>query len=624
MSTLTLIQSRFDEGYSAVVTSPSFVFVVSATGEGSSLGRPTHKQWYIIREAFEEAFSKKIDWRPISEAFPGAMLEHLEDVFFMLGHLDTIRGTHNPLARDQTGLSWRFVLPVFNYAGRLHLLRRSIRHYLLLINRSFESDASERQELKSLAIQVILSLKPCVPSSLSRCEILRAATKKGVPWRQVSPDLYQLGWGKNSRLIDSTHTDSTPVVSHSLAKNKRDTKRFLNNLGFPVAQGEAVSSLEAAKAVAQQLGYPVVLKPVAADGGESVFVGLADEADLTVTFEQIDRQHFPLLVERHADAVDYRLTVWGGQVQMIVERVPAHVVGDGKHTVEQLIGITNTARQNQRWEDVDLNEHVSAYPIVPDSETERWLGYQKLSLQSVPPLGTSIRLKGAASVSQGGTRRSVLSSEIHCDNVMLALDVVEALRLDIAGIDLLIPDISRSWREGGACICEVNSQPQLFQGFEQLVNHFIGDSGRIPITFVVSNGLSIVDQKSLANSLNSLQMTTALLTDDALFLDDRVVSCKDIDERLMVNRILLNREVEHLVWIIDEHQTQESFPVDRATLILIDDVEDRQISPVISSRLAWLHQKTCQTKTISKADLVETKKWQVMAAMIRKTYKLTA
>jgi cyanophycin synthetase len=139
----------------------------------------------------------------------------------------------------------------------------------------------------------------------------------------------------------------------------------------------------------------------------------------------------------------------------VAERVPAHVVGDGRRTVRELAEEINRDPKRDRY-----NPDQTLVPLPLDDLTAACLARGGRTLDTVPAAGERVQLRATANVSTGGTSVD-RTDEIHPRNAALCALAVAAVGLDIAGIDVLTPDISVPFRENGATIIEVNASPGI-------------------------------------------------------------------------------------------------------------------------------------------------------------------
>jgi cyanophycin synthetase len=313
--------------------------------------------------------------------------------------------------------------------------------------------------------------------------LLRAANQLGMPWDRLTDKVFTFGQGARMRWLDSTFTDETPYLSTGLARRKQDCANLLRRAGLPAPVHRLVHDEDEAVRAAQQIGYPVVVKPADRDGGIAVAADLRGEAEVREAFGKARAKSANILVERHFEGRDFRLTVFHGRLFWATERIPAGVTGDGVQNVEALVAQVNA--------DPDRGSSALATlkKIQLDAETDALLARQGLARSSVPDAGRFVRLRRASNVALGGLPVAV-TSDVHPDNAALAVRAAHLLRLDMAGIDLLIPDIRRSWLETGALICEVNAQPALGQLtaahlYVPILRELVPGNGRIPIAVVV-------------------------------------------------------------------------------------------------------------------------------------------
>jgi cyanophycin synthetase len=257
---------------------------------------------------------------------------------------------------------------------------------------------------------------------------------------------------------------------------------MLRIAGIPVSDHETAVSADHAAAIAARLQYPVVVKPANLDGGRGVAAGLINEEEVRKAFDACLALSSAVLVEKHFEGRDYRIIVLHDQAIFAVERVPGGVVGNGRDTIEHLLSEHNSSHYRS-------GVHAMLGQLKLDDEARLLLGRQQLNLDSIPEAGQVVRLRRAASVASGGTPVAVFD-EAHPDNLDLAVRAAQALRLDLAGIDLLIPDIARSWRETGAAVCEVNARPNVGRLttahlYGEIIDTIIDGDGRIPIVLIV-------------------------------------------------------------------------------------------------------------------------------------------
>lgn len=354
-----------------------------------------------------------------------------------------------------------------------------------LLNELIGTQAVNNQDISRRINSFFKDQQSFAPKGENTLRLLQAADELNIPWMHMTYNVYQIGWGRNSRWFDSTFTDRTSTIGAALARDKFAGATVLRKAGLPTPKHTLVYDLNQALQAAQNIGYPVVIKPSNLDGGYGVFTKLTDANAVRRAFLSANQHSKQVLVEEFVEGKDYRVRVCNGKAIGVMIRKPAYIVGDGVNTVAKLIEILNQARL-QKQVVVDPTIERGSKPIQIDDELYRWLTMQNLSLESVVSTGREVRLKGAANVSLGGTTWDVTASA-HPDNLELAVSAVMALRLDVAGVDLILPDIKNSYKVTGGSICEVNAQPQYStaQAYTQLLKLLVPNKGRIPIVLIV-------------------------------------------------------------------------------------------------------------------------------------------
>jgi len=314
-------------------------------------------------------------------------------------------------------------------------------------------------------------------------QFIGAALRNGIPFVQLAEKIVEYGQGHLARRMRDSLTDVTSNISVHLGRSKHGAAQVLREAGIPVPAHFLVTDLEQAHHAAQQLGLPVVTKPADLDGGLAVSADLHSPREVERGFAKAVAVSKLVLVEKHVPGRDYRITVFQGKPIWAVERVPGGVTGDGKSTVRELVAHLNLDPRRQ------AGAHAALKPLPIDDEALGMLQRAGMSEESVPPSGSFVRLRRAANVASGGMPVAVFD-RLHPDNAQLAVRAAAAIGADIAGVDLLIPDIAESWHDSGAFICEVNPGPDIGQStaahlYEPLLVSQIKGNGRIPIVLVV-------------------------------------------------------------------------------------------------------------------------------------------
>ncbi len=348
--------------------------------------------------------------------------------------------------------------------------------------------------------------------------LARRALQRGIPvTRRLVPGQYiQLGQGRKARTVMETATSVTSMTGRMMSSDKFTASAMLSRGGLPTPGTQAASSVEEAWAIAQRLGYPLVVKPRSSGKGSGVCVDIRTPQELQRALKAAAEYRQGLIVERHVVGDDYRLLVVGGRFVAAAKRLPAQVTGDGQSTVEQLVEQEN--RDPQRGMSFErLREKIEM-----DAEAFQQLAFVGMDEKSIPAAGQAVRLRGTANISRGGTSVDV-TDVIHPDNRRLAERAARLVGLDIAGIDFLTPDITRSWREVPAAILEVNATPGLRPHlgansdrdvFSPIIDYLFPDpaQSRVPTVGITGSVGKTTTAQMVSAILNSVGRTVAMAT----------------------------------------------------------------------------------------------------------------
>jgi len=402
--------------------------------------------------------------------------------------------------------------------------------------------ASERRRLRELAEDAMLG-----PSTRA---IVDAAEARGVPVRRLNAgSLVQLGQGARARRIWTAETDRTSAIAESIAQDKELTKTLLAAAGVPVPRGRIASDAEDAWAAACEIGLPVVVKPRDGNHGRGVATHLIHREEVETAFTRASEEGSGVIVERFAEGNEHRLLVVGGKLVAAARGESSHVTGDGKSTIEQLVE-TQLNTDPRRG---DGDEFPLALVSI-DTAVRLTLHRQGYTPASVPAAGEPVLISPNGNVAFDCTD---LVHPAVAAKVELAARVVG---LDIAGLDLVVQDISRPLEPQGGVVVEVNSSPGLSMhlkpasGRPRPVGEAIasvlfpeGETGRIPIVCVTgTNGKSTVAHL-VERMLSRSGRTVGSATSEGLFVGGSALDCDKPEAPSSARRLFLNPCVEAAV-----------------------------------------------------------------------------
>jgi cyanophycin synthetase len=385
----------------------------------------------------------------------------------------------------------------------------------------------------------------------STASLVHAAEARGIPWMRLnSYSLVQLGHGRYQQRIQATVTSRTPHLAVELAGDKEETNRILGQLGLPVPQQELVQSPEAAARAARRIGYPVVVKPYNGNHGRAVAIHLTTEGAVRSAFEAAREVSRSVIVESYVAGEDHRLLVVDGELVAATKRTPGHVVGDGRHTVAELVEIVNADPRRGVGHEKVLTR------LVLDHQAERLLEILGYTAETVPPEGEVVYLRSTGNLSTGGTATDV-TDIIHPDNADMAVRAIRAIGLDVGGVDFLTEDITRSYREQGGAICEVNAAP----GFRMhsapsegkprdvagpVVDMLFpaGTPATVPIAAVTGTNGKTTTARMLAHICKMGGMTPGLTTTDGVYIDGQRTVTGDMTGPVATRTVLSDPAID--------------------------------------------------------------------------------
>lgn len=388
----------------------------------------------------------------------------------------------------------------------------------------------------------------------STASLVRAAEERDIPWIRLNEQsLVQFGHGRFQQRIQATTTTRTSNIAVELASDKEETNSILRDLGLPVPMQRLVRSSVEAKQAAERIGYPVVLKPLAGNHGRGVSINLKTPEEIEVAFENAREHGRSVVVESYIEGFDHRLLVVNGELVAAAKRMPGHVVGDGKHNIQELVDIVNKDPRRGVGHEKVLTR------LEFDHQAEGLLAKLGYDRTTVPAEGEIVFLRLTANLSTGGTAIDV-TDIIHPDNLQMAVRTINAIGLDIGGVDFLTNDISVSYREAGGGICEVNAGPGFrmhvapSEGTPRDVAGPVidmlfpeGTPSRIPIAAITGTNGKTTTSRMLAHILKMRGFTVGLTSTDGVYIDGKLSVSGDMTGPVSAKMILRDPSVDAAV-----------------------------------------------------------------------------
>ena len=384
----------------------------------------------------------------------------------------------------------------------------------------------------------------------STASLVRVAESRDIPWVRLSRgSLVQFGHGFRQRRIQATVTSETRHIAVEIAGDKELTNQILGDLGLPVPKQSQVDDAEEAVEEAAAIGYPVVVKPLDANHGRGVSIGLTTPEQVRAAFIAAEEHSSSVLVESFIQGFDHRMLVVNGELVAVAKRVPGHVVGDGERSVTQLIDIVNADPRR------GIGHERMLTRLELDPQADRLLAKAGYTALSVLPAGERLYLRSTANLSTGGT--AIDQTDVcHPDNREMAIRAAAAVGLDVCGVDFLSPDIARSWKEVGGGICELNAAPGFrmhvapSEGKPRDVAGKVldmlfptGSASRIPIAAITGTNGKTTTTRMLAHIHKLCGQVVGMTTTDGVYIDGRPTVAGDMTGPMAAKMVLTDPHV---------------------------------------------------------------------------------
>jgi cyanophycin synthetase len=385
----------------------------------------------------------------------------------------------------------------------------------------------------------------------STSSLVRAAEQRGIPWLRLNEQsLVQLGHGKFQQRIQATVTSSTSHIAVELASDKEETNKILATLGLPVPKQELVQSEAQAIRAANRVGFPVVTKPYNGNHGRGISIRLCTDEEVAQGYAAAREHARSVIVETFLEGDDHRLLVVNGNLVAATRRTPGHVVGDGKHTVAQLVESVNQDPRRGVGHEKVLTR------LELDAQAQKMLQNAGLTADSIAEPGLVVLLRSTANLSTGGTATDV-TDVIHPDNREMAERAVRAIGLDVGGVDFLSKDITESYRTIGGGICEVNAAPGFrmhvapSEGTPRDVAAPVidmlfptGTSARVPIAAITGTNGKTTTARMVAHITKMAGYTPGLTTTDGVYIDGQRTVQGDMTGPVSARMVLADPQID--------------------------------------------------------------------------------
>ena len=388
----------------------------------------------------------------------------------------------------------------------------------------------------------------------STASIIAEAEARNIPWMRLNRySLCQLGYGANQKRIQATVTSQTSSIGVELACDKDDTKHLLEQAEVPIPNGDIIRTERGLKEVIEDIGYPIVIKPVNGNHGRGITTNINSLDEALIAFASAKEISRLVIVEKYVVGEDFRILVINNKMVAAAKRSPAHVIGDGKSTIKELIDKVNEDPRRGFGHEKVLTK------IDINNLTLEILKENDLTPESIIKSGEYVKLKNTANLSTGGTAEDV-TDLVHPSNVFMAERISKIIDLDICGIDIMAETLTKPIENTGGTVLEVNAGPgfrmhlQPSSGLPRNVASSVvdmlfppGDDSRIPIIAVTGTNGKTTTTRLIAHIAKMKGKKVGYTTTDGVYIQNRLLMKGDCTGPASAEFVLKDPTVNYAV-----------------------------------------------------------------------------
>jgi cyanophycin synthetase len=385
--------------------------------------------------------------------------------------------------------------------------------------------------------------------------IVQAAVARNIPFKRMTKgSMVMFGWGSRQRRIQAAEMDSTGAIAETIAQDKELTKKLLDAAGVPVPHGRTVESADDAWKAACEIGLPVVVKPKDGNQGKGVTVNVTTREQMDKAFSAAREFRDDILVERFLPGHDFRLLVIGNKLVAAARRDPPHVVGDGVHSVRELVELVNADPRRGSGHATSLTK------IRFDDIALARLALQGYVADSVPPKGQRVTLRNNANLSTGGSATDV-TDDVHPEVAARAVEAAQMIGLDICGVDVVCDSVLQPIEAQGGGVVEVNAAPGLRMHLspsygkgrpvgEAIISAMFpeGDDGRIPVVAVTGTNGKTTTVRLIAHLMAASGLRVGMTNTDGVYINGRQTDSGDCSGPRSARNVLQHPDVDAAVF----------------------------------------------------------------------------
>lgn len=417
--------------------------------------------------------------------------------------------------------------------------------------------------------------------------IVDAAGERRIPHIRLNDgNLVQLGYGAAQRRIWTAESDQTSAIAEGIAQDKDFTKRLLAACGVPVPEGQIVASPEEAWEVAQDIGFPVTVKPSDGNHARGVTLELSREQDIKAAFALAQPEGSDVIVERFIDGVEHRILVVGGKVVAATKGETVSVHGNGQATLRELVAVLNQDPRRGPEQEYPLD-----WINLESGAVRLELDRQNVTPDTVVAQGQSVLLQ------RNGNMAIDCTDEVHPDVAYYATLAAKIVGLDIAGMDMILKDVSQPMKEQGGAILEVNAGPGLLMHLKPtsgaprpvgmaIVDHLFprtedgngagngARAGRIPIVGIAGTRENAFIARLVGWLLQLSGKLTGVASSEGMYLSHRRTQKTDTANWAGAHRLLTNRLAQAaVIQTTSRSILEEGLAYDRCLVGVVTDMD---------------------------------------------------
>jgi cyanophycin synthetase len=384
--------------------------------------------------------------------------------------------------------------------------------------------------------------------------IVDEAMARDIPFIRLNEaSLIQLGYGKNQVRFRATMTDRTSSIAVDIASNKDETKRMLEAAAIPVAKGVCIAYVEDVEEAVKKIGFPLVFKPLDGNHGKGASINVKTIEEAHAAYDHAKKYSRKIIVEKFITGFDFRILVINHKFIAAALREPAHVIGDGVSTIQQLIDTENKDPRRGYGHENVLTE------ISVDRETIEQLTKKNYNIETVLAKGELCYLKGTANLSTGGTSTDITDT-VHPHNIFICERISRVIGLDICGIDIMATNLSEPLETTGGVVLEVNAAPGFrmhlapAKGLPRNVAAPVidmlypqGRSCRIPIIAITGTNGKTTTTRLIAHIVKNNGFKVGFTTSDGIYVGNSLLTKGDTTGPVSAEFILKDPTVEFAV-----------------------------------------------------------------------------